>query len=537
MPTSITLTVSHLPTSTSFFLAALQPLGYAYRGRSGQTIGFGPENSEAPADFWITQEVPGIPAGAAHVAFLAVSHIAVQDFFTASLRAGGKIYGEPSTRDQFGYYSAAVIDFDGNSIEAVYRPAIGEENKENDARSVMSHRTASKAPTVISKAPTAISKSRSALPSQAPTSTSRKSQSSPKGDALDRILSEARNTANVARGLLDQVRPNLNSSRSSPATPQQNNSGSGDAIVGTLLGVAAGAALHFAFNNRGGSNSDPEDRGRRPSVNRSNTLPNYQVHKHARPYAIENAPSTVSRSHAGGRCITMEDHDYASTVRPSRIRSRRGSIDSGIGISPPSDASKSSRKSGMKMLEAPPTSYRAPTVLTSADTNASKDIKSRRSSSQSRPNGAQSHQSRRRSSAGEIDAQTVLHIRETVRRTATLPSDHPKTSKHPSQSKASTVKPERHPLPPSRAATWANASPSEASFATVKSERSSAKTVMAKIGVSTEASANRRDLTQSVVGKVKGTQKLDVPGSELGPQDSVSQVSSVRPSSKRSSRR
>lgn len=537
MPTSITLTVSHLPTSTSFFLAALQPLGYAYRGRSGQTIGFGPENSKAPADFWITQEVPGIPAGAAHVAFPAVSHTSVQEFFSASLRAGGKIHGEPATRDQYGYYSAAVIDFDGNSIEAVYRPGFGEENKENDAGSVVSHRTVSRAPIAASKAPTAISKSGSAVPLGAPSVASRKSQSPPKGDALDRILNEARNTANVARELVDQVRPNLNSSHSSPATPQQNNNGSGDAIVGTLLGVAAGAALHFAFGNRSGSNSDPEDRGHRPSVNRSNTLPNFHDYRHAQPYTIEGPPSTVSRSNAGGRYITMEDNDYASTIRPtSRTKYRRGSIDSGIGISPPSNASKSSRKLGMKMLEAPPTSYRTPTVLTSADTQASKN--SKRSSSQSRASSAsKSHHSRRRSSAGEVDAQTILHIRETVRRVDTFPSDHSATSKHTSRSKASTIKPERHPLPPSRAATWANGSPSKASFATVKSGRSSAKTVMGKMAVSSEASAKQRDLTQSVVGKVKGTKKLNVPGSELGPEDSVSQVSSVRPSSKRSSRR
>ena len=187
------------------------------------------------------------------------------------------------------------------------------------------------------------------------------------------------------------------------------------------------------------------------------------------------------------------------------------------------------------MLEAPPTSYRAPTVLTAADTNASKNMKPRRSSSQSRSSASRSHHSRLLSSAADNDVHTVLHIRETVRRVETFPSDQSVASKHTSKSKASTVKPERHPLPPSRAATWANSSPSEASFATLKSGRSSAKTVMGKMGVSTEASGNRRDLTQSVVGKVKGTKKLNVPGSELGPEDSVSQVSSVRPSSKRSS--
>ena len=377
MPSSITLTVSHLPSSTSFFLAALQPLGYAYRGRSGQTIGFGPENSKAPADFWITQEVPGIPAGAAHVAFPAPSHTAVQTFFTSSLKAGGKIHGEPATRDQYGYYSAAIIDFDGNSIEAVYRPGFGEDNKENDVRTLVTQRSTSRAPTVVSRAPTAAFKSASAVPTLAPTSATRNQQSPPKGDALDRILNEARNTANVARDLVDQVRPNLTSSRSSPPASQNknnnnSNNGPSDTIFGTLFGVAAGAALHYAFNNRGGSNSDPEDSGRRrPSVTRSNTTPNFHGHRNVRPYAIEAPPSTVSRS--SSRYIKMENNDYATTIH--RTRSRRGSIDSGIGISPPSTTIKSSQR---KQLPAPPTSYRGPSTTMESHKSQS------RSSSQSR---------------------------------------------------------------------------------------------------------------------------------------------------------
>ena len=42
MPVShIGLTVSHLPTSCSFFLAALAPLGYRYLGQEGNQIAFG----------------------------------------------------------------------------------------------------------------------------------------------------------------------------------------------------------------------------------------------------------------------------------------------------------------------------------------------------------------------------------------------------------------------------------------------------------------------------------------------------------------
>lgn len=53
MPVShIGLTVAHLPTSCSFFLAALAPLGYRYFGQEGNQIAFGIDD----ADFFISQE-------------------------------------------------------------------------------------------------------------------------------------------------------------------------------------------------------------------------------------------------------------------------------------------------------------------------------------------------------------------------------------------------------------------------------------------------------------------------------------------------
>jgi catechol 2,3-dioxygenase-like lactoylglutathione lyase family enzyme len=51
----IGLTVSHLPTSCSFFLSALQPLGYRFIGQWGNQVGLG----AGEADFFLTQETPG----------------------------------------------------------------------------------------------------------------------------------------------------------------------------------------------------------------------------------------------------------------------------------------------------------------------------------------------------------------------------------------------------------------------------------------------------------------------------------------------
>ncbi|KAL8788450.1 MAG: hypothetical protein Q9213_001673 [Squamulea squamosa] len=119
MPVShIGLTVSHLPTSCSFFLAALAPLGYRYIGQSGNQIGFGIDDAE----FFISQETESIKATSAHVAFLAPSRSVVDNFFIAALKAGGRIHGEPAERDPVTrYYSAAVLDFNDNSIEVMHR--------------------------------------------------------------------------------------------------------------------------------------------------------------------------------------------------------------------------------------------------------------------------------------------------------------------------------------------------------------------------------------------------------------------------------
>jgi hypothetical protein len=52
MPVShLGLTVSHIPSASSFYLSALQPLGYRYIGSQGDSIGLGITD----ADFFLTQ--------------------------------------------------------------------------------------------------------------------------------------------------------------------------------------------------------------------------------------------------------------------------------------------------------------------------------------------------------------------------------------------------------------------------------------------------------------------------------------------------
>lgn len=339
MPSSITLTVSHLPTSTSFFLSALQPLDYGYRGRSNNTIGFGSTtNPSAPPDFWITQEIPGVPAGAAHVAFKAPSKMAVQNFFTAALKAGGKFHGEPAVRDSGGYYSAAIIDFDGNSIEAVFRPEFSDD-KENDGRSTISFKTiakdASDVKSQISQAPP--SEVNLAVPVETTPPTPKTS-----ADMIGSLVTEARSAAGVVRTLVQSV--------SGTPAPQSQPSEGGDknAIFGTLLGVAAGAALHYAFTK------EKDSSGRPSAIARSFTEP-------ALP-----APYHSDAPHDGLQYLALEDNDKASTIRPAgstamfRRNSNGGqtvySTAFGMGPNAGSAESQASRRhpSSPKMIEAPP---------------------------------------------------------------------------------------------------------------------------------------------------------------------------------------
>lgn len=61
MPVShLALNVSNIQEATSFYLAALQPVGYRYIGYQGNSIGFGEKDE---ADFFICQAFSGyVPA-------------------------------------------------------------------------------------------------------------------------------------------------------------------------------------------------------------------------------------------------------------------------------------------------------------------------------------------------------------------------------------------------------------------------------------------------------------------------------------------
>ncbi|KAH0291195.1 hypothetical protein KCU62_g3032, partial [Aureobasidium sp. EXF-3399] len=230
MPVShVGLTVSHVPSACSFFLSALQPLDYKYVGNQGESVGFGTDD----ADFFLSPEVPGITRSNAHVAFSATSKAAVRDFYAAALTAGGRPNGAPAFRGSNDcIFNAAVLDLDGNSIEVIYHQLEDED-----------------AYTTISGGSRVLTWRRgivNVLGDEDRTTFASARRSHPNVDA--------ESTSSVADPIPRSKTPSLARTTSIPAVPTSQASSSdlgfqitGKAIIGTILGAAAGAAVAYAM--------------------------------------------------------------------------------------------------------------------------------------------------------------------------------------------------------------------------------------------------------------------------------------------------
>ena len=115
--------VSNYKKSKAFYVQALSPLGFglvlevASEQSGGKShAGFGIEGRPR---FWISEGRGD--KGAMHIAFKAKTRKAVEQFYEAALKAGGKDNGAPGLRPHYheNYYGAFVMDPDGHNIEAV----------------------------------------------------------------------------------------------------------------------------------------------------------------------------------------------------------------------------------------------------------------------------------------------------------------------------------------------------------------------------------------------------------------------------------
>ena len=112
--------------SKKFYEAALPTLGYGLTTSmvaswdtefpTRRMCAFGPPGKSV---FWLveTKQAP-TPR---HLAFVALSRAAVDDFHRAALSAGGRDNGPPGARAMYhpNYYGAFAFDPDGNNVEAV----------------------------------------------------------------------------------------------------------------------------------------------------------------------------------------------------------------------------------------------------------------------------------------------------------------------------------------------------------------------------------------------------------------------------------
>jgi catechol 2,3-dioxygenase-like lactoylglutathione lyase family enzyme len=117
----LSIGVSDLARSTSFYDAALDALGYV-KLFANRGVGYGKAGAKDEAFAILASGAEARPPGVGcHIAFAAADRAAVDAFHAAALRMGGVDEGAPGLRPQYGegYYAAFVRDLDGYRLEAV----------------------------------------------------------------------------------------------------------------------------------------------------------------------------------------------------------------------------------------------------------------------------------------------------------------------------------------------------------------------------------------------------------------------------------
>ncbi len=100
-----------LEASKRFYRAVLEAVG----GRITLEL----EHAFAADELFVSDD--GEPTARLHIAFQAPDRETVHRFHAAGLAAGGRDHGAPGERAYHpGYYSAYVLDPDGNNVEAVH---------------------------------------------------------------------------------------------------------------------------------------------------------------------------------------------------------------------------------------------------------------------------------------------------------------------------------------------------------------------------------------------------------------------------------
>lgn len=115
----VQLRVADLAASRRFYEAVLGALGVPVMIEEPGLVAFG----------HLTLCDDGPPSAGAHLAFVAPSRAAVEEFWAAGRALGAPDNGAPGVRDygpaELETYAAFLIDPDGNNVEAVCRTPVG----------------------------------------------------------------------------------------------------------------------------------------------------------------------------------------------------------------------------------------------------------------------------------------------------------------------------------------------------------------------------------------------------------------------------
>ncbi|KAF2734302.1 hypothetical protein EJ04DRAFT_603238 [Polyplosphaeria fusca] len=413
-------------------------------------LGKSPEVSRKPT--WLI--FSSVKAGAAHIAFTAPSRTSVRDFYAAALNAGGRPNGAPGARtEDADHFNAAVLDFDGNSIEVVFR----NEPDIRDDGTVIEH---SRVLTWQRSVAESIRDDRSVVSSRAPTSAP--NQTLPPAPSI--ALSKAPSVISKAASMVRSVSEPVAVPQVQPA-PSVTTTSSGDSaakkIIGTLIGAAAGAAVVYAAMKSEGDSAKKEAKfvafqkakaleaetqeqpkaplpdpqlihdAPPPSIHRniSDTGSRYSVSQAHVPRAIEPAPS----SYYGG---IYRAPSY-TTVPPTQVADRPM-----IEYAPAYSVAPSRARTDFTV---PHRSFTSPEVLTVA--------KARSVAPSAAPSAAPStlissfvpEQVPRRSSEGSIAS--YHSSRSKAKSSHTHASKHTSASKHSSKSRSRAPSPSPSPTP------------------------------------------------------------------------------------------
>jgi catechol 2,3-dioxygenase-like lactoylglutathione lyase family enzyme len=115
----VSIGVADIARSKKFYDATLKPLGISLLSDGESSLGYG----EKAVQLWLGATKKPVKAdmdSGLHFCFLAKDRAAVDAFYAAALKAGGKDNGKPGVRADYGpkYYAAFAIDPYGYRIEA-----------------------------------------------------------------------------------------------------------------------------------------------------------------------------------------------------------------------------------------------------------------------------------------------------------------------------------------------------------------------------------------------------------------------------------